>query len=558
METRMKFLPWLSRAAKQHEKRDSLEVQGNGFNLGAIWSFLDGGSRGNESDEPVNDATALAISTVYTCCRVLADGIASLPCKIYKQTPNGKQEDIDAALSHLLQIAPNDETSAYSFFETLVTHLNIRGNAYAEIQRDASGNPIALWNLDPRKTEPVRLGVNGTLSYKCSDGMGPNQTRIIAKENMLHVVLFSWDGIVGMSPIAMLRQTLGLAIGQQKFSARLLKNNAVPALALTTSQKVKPEDKQKMRQDWEEQQLGGNQRRIAILDGDLKVETLGLSAEDSELLASRSFSRSEIAAAFGVPASKVGDLTRLSNSNHEQQSLDWVQSGLVPLIKRIEIEFRRKLLPPAPNGKPNTSFIQFDLRERLRGDFASTMNGYATGKQWGFYSTNDVRKELGENPIGPVGDVYWTPVNMQNSELLLDTESIQDQPVGTEPPAPNDVARQYLRLYRDAVGRLAARSIDKRDLATVTQIFEPLLASIAELGAERAKRNTRSPEWQYEPAKAIGEYLQRLTERAATWKPEDLDSIAAQELQKVTKTLTLAAHRSIAEHVALKGLPNVA
>ena len=101
------------------------------------------------------------------------------------------------------------------------------------------------------------------------------------------------------------------------------------------------------------------------------------------------------------------------------------------------------------------------------------------------------------------------------------------------------------------MGRLAARSIDKRDLATVTQIFEPLLASIAELGAERAKRNTRSPEWQYEPTKAIADYLQKLTERAATWKPEDLDSIAAQELQKVIKTLTLAAHRSVAEHVPM-------
>jgi hypothetical protein len=214
------------------------------------------------------------------------------------------------------------------------------------------------------------------------------------------------------------------------------------------------------------------------------------------------------------------------------------------------------LLPPSPIGQPNKSFIQFDVRERLRGDFESMMTGYATGKQWGFYSTNDVRKELGENPIGPVGDVYWTPVNMQNSELLLDTEPIQDQPIGTPPPTQNDAARQYLRLYRDAVGRLAARSADKRDLATVTQIFEPLVASIAELGAERAKRNTRSPEWQYEPAQAIAGYLQKLTERSATWKPEDLDSIASQELQKVTKTLTLAAHRSVAEHVALKGLPN--
>ena len=370
----MKFLPWQSRAAK-HEKRDALEVQGNGFNLGAIWNFLDGGGQNNESGESVNDATSLSIATVFTCCRVLADGVASLPCRIYRQTPTGKQEDIDAALSHLLQIAPNDETSAYSFFETLATHLNLRGNSYAEIQRNAAGDPIALWNLDPRKCEPVRLGVNGTLAYKCSDGMGPNQTRIIAKENMLHVPLFSWDGIVGISPIAMLRQTLGLTIAQQKFAARIIRNNAVPALALNFPGKIKPEDKAKLRDNWEELQSGGSQRRVAILDQGLTIETLGLSAEDSELLASRSFSRSEIAAAFRVPASMVGDLTRLSNSNHEQQSLSFVTDSLSPLLKRIEIEFRRKLLPPAPNGKPNTSFIQFDIRERLKSDFASTMQG---------------------------------------------------------------------------------------------------------------------------------------------------------------------------------------
>lgn len=557
----MKFLPWLqSRAAKQNEKRDGLETQGIGLsNLGAIWSFLDGGNRFNESDEVVNDATALSIATVYTCCRVLSDGISSLPCKVYKQTATGKMEDIDAPLSHLLQIEANPETSAYSFFETLTTHLMLRGNAYAEIQRSAAGDPVGLWNLDPRKTEPVRLGVNGDLAYKTWDGMGPGQTRVIEAKDMLHVVLFSWDGIQGVSPVAMLAQTLGLAIGQGKFSARLLKNNAVPAVALTTDSKVKPEDKQKMRADWEMQQLGGNQGRIAILDAGLAIERLGLSAEDSELLASRSFSRSEIAAAFRVPASMVGDLTRLSNSNHEQQSLSFVQDSLTPILKRIEIEFRRKLLPPAPNGKPNTSFIMFDLRERLRGDFASTMAGYATGKQWGFYSTNDVRRELGENPIGPVGDVYWTPVNMQNSELLLDTESIQDQPVGTAPVIADDAARssaQYVRLYRDAVGRLAARTPDKRDLSTVTQIFEPLVFSIAESKIEAIKQHTRANDWTYEPTKAITDYLKKLTERSATWRTEELDSISAQELLRVTKTLSLTAHRSVAEHVAMKGLPN--
>jgi HK97 family phage portal protein len=374
----MKFLSCISRAAK-NEKRDALEVQGNGFNLAAIWNFLDGGAQSNESGEPVNDYSALSIATVFTACRVIADGIASLPCKIYKQTPNGKIEDFDNPLAHLLQIEPNDETSAYSFFETLVTHLMLRGNSYAEIQRNAAGDPLMLWNLDPRKTEPIRTGVNGTLAYKTSDGMLPGQTRIIEKEQMLHVVLFSWDGIVGVSPIAMLRQTLGLTIAQQKFASRIIRNNAVPSLVLKTENKIKPEDKVKMREAWEELNSGGSQRRVGILDQGITPMPLGLNAEDSELLASRSFSRSEIAAAFRAPASMVGDLTRLSNSNHEQQALSFVQDCLSPVIKRVEIEFRRKLLPPSPIGKPNTSFIMFDLRERLRGDFQSTMNGYAVG-----------------------------------------------------------------------------------------------------------------------------------------------------------------------------------
>jgi HK97 family phage portal protein len=270
----MKFSVPFFRAAKATEKRDALEVQGGGglSNLSAIWSFLDGGDRFNESDEVVNDATALSISTVFTCCRVLSDGVASLPCKVYKQTPNGKMEDIDARLTHLLQIEANPETSSYSYFETLITHLMLRGNAYSEIQRDAADNPVALWNLDPRKTEPVRLGVNGELAYKCCDGMGPGQTRIIHARDMLHVVLFSWDGIQGVSPVAMLRQTLGLAIGQQKFTARILKNNAVPQLALVHTGKLKPEDKSKMRVDWEQLQGGSSQGRVAILDNGLTAD----------------------------------------------------------------------------------------------------------------------------------------------------------------------------------------------------------------------------------------------------------------------------------------------
>jgi len=558
--------------AKPSEKRslltgDGLNTAGVGLgNLSAIWSFLSDGNNGNEMGVAVTDATALSISTVWCCVRILADSVATLPCRIYNQTPNGRAEDTDAPLAHLLQIESNLETSAFSFWETYLTHLNLRGNAYAFIQRDNGGRVVALWNLDPRRTEPVRLGVNGTLAYKTSDGMTTG-TRIIAAEDILHTLILSWDGICGVSPITAMRETLGLAIGQLKFSARMLRNNAVPAVALSSPNPIKPETKTLMRQDWEDLQLGSNQGRIAIIDNGMTLEKLGLSAEDSELLASRQFSRAEIAAAYRIPPQMVGDLTRQSNNSSEQSALSFVQDTLSPILKRIEIEFRRKLLPPAANGKPNTSFIEFDLRDRLRGDFASTMTGYATGKQWGFYSTNDVRKELGENPIGPEGDVYWYPTNMGNSAQLLNqanTEPITQQPI--EADAALQASRNtlgtsaalYIRLYRDAVGRLSARPAEKRDAATVKSIFEPVVSAIADMAAESAKRSTDAPEWQHEPSKAIADYLQKLTDRAASWNADDLDSIAAQELQKVTRALTLAAHRSIAESAALKGLSHVA
>jgi len=560
----MKFSnPFKRVNANLREKRDALDIQGVGLNnLGAIWSFLRGGNNENESGEAINDASALAISTVYSCVRILGDSVASLPCRVYNKTASGREEDTDIPLARLLQLEANPETSAFSFWETYIAHLMLRGNAYAEIQRAANGEVVALWNLDPRKTEPVRIGVNGALAYKTSDGMTGGQTRIIASGECLHSLLLSWDGIVGVSPVTALRETLGLALGQLKFSARILKNNAVPAVAITTDSIMKPEDKIKMRAAWEDLQGGRSQGRVAILDQGLAIEKLGLSAEDSELLASRQFSRAEIAAAFRIPPQMVGDLTRQSNNSSEQSALSFVQDTLSPILKRLEIEFRRKLLPLAPNGKPNTSFIEFDLRERLRGDFESTMTGYATGKQWGFYSTNDVRRELGENPIGPEGDVYWYPTNMGNSAQLLNqanTEPITQQPIDAE-AARNTLGTSvahYIRLYRDAVGRLSARPADKRDAATVKSIFEPVVSAIADLAAESAKRSTDAPDWQPEPAKVIAEYLQKLTERSATWKADDLDSIAGQELQKVTRALTIAAHRSIAEYAALKGLSYV-
>jgi HK97 family phage portal protein len=360
----------------------------------------------------------MQITTVFSCIRILAESVASLPVKLFTVTDKGRIQELNNPLHFLLSVSPNEEMSSFTLVETLVCHLALTGNAYMQIQRGSDGAPVALWPLSPRLTMPVRLP-NGTLAYRTSDGMGGGQTRILAARDVVHLPLTSWDGMVGMSPIMQARQSLGLAVAAEKFGARLFANSAVPQLVLTTTNKVKPEDKVKMRRDWEDLQSGSNQHRVAVLDQDLKVEKLSITPEEAQFLETRRYTRSDIAALFRIPAHMIGELQKLSNSNTENMNLSFVVDTLRPYLSRIEAEITRKLLP-RETGKVSSLTVQFDVAERLRGDYASQTAGAAVGRQWGWLSGNDVRRSLGLNEGGPELDVYLNPVNMQNSLRLLD------------------------------------------------------------------------------------------------------------------------------------------
>lgn len=387
------------------------------LNSGAAWGWLSGG-RESAAGELINDVTALQITTVFSCIRVLAESVASLPVKLFTATDKGRIQELNNPLHYLLSVSPNEEMSSFTLFETLMCHLALTGNAYLQIQRASDGSALALWPLSPRLTTPVRLP-NGTLAYKTTDGESGGQSRILAAKDVIHVPLTSWDGLVGMSPIMQARQSLGLAAAAEKFGARLFANSAVPQLAITTSQTVKPEDKARMRQDWESLQIGSNQHRVAVLDQDLKIEKLSITPEEGQFLETRHYTRADIAALFRVPAHLVGELQKLSNSNTENMNLSFVVDTLRPYLSRIEAEITRKLLP-RDQGKISSLTVQFDVTERLRGDTAAQTAGAAVGRQWGWLSGNDVRRSMGLNEGGPELDVYLNPMNMQNAERLLD------------------------------------------------------------------------------------------------------------------------------------------
>lgn len=394
----------------------------------AVWNELDGGP--TASGELVSERTAMAISTVYTAVTVLAEAVASLPCQLMRVDANGRQQATDQSLYDLLAYEPNPEMSAFTFWSTMVGCSALTGNGYAEIRRDPDGPVSGLWPLHPWKTEPIRLP-DGTLAYRTQDGEKDGSWRMIAAKNILHFPLFALDGIKGVSPVSAAREAFALAKAAEKFGARWFGNGAhVDSVLINKGAKPDPKVQRELRESWQDAHGGVNSGKQGFLFGDWDVKAIGISPEDSQFLATRNFQRADIGAMFHLQPHQVGDTSRLSNANHVQAELSFATNTLRPICIRIEAELKRKLLAKSP-----TLRVSFDFSERLRGDMQTQMQSFAWGKQWGLMTTNEIRAQLGLPKMGPEADVLWSPVNMQNSDLMLTTKSIQDAPLD-EPTEP--------------------------------------------------------------------------------------------------------------------------
>lgn len=392
----------------------------------AVWNELDGGP--TAAGEMVSERTAMAISTVYTCVTTLAEAVASLPCKLMRRVDKGRQEAVDSYLYFLLATEPNPEMTAFTFWSTMVGCSALTGNGYAEIRRDADGTVNGLWPLHPLKTEPIRQQ-DGALAFRTHDGMKDGTYRIIAAKDMLHFPLFSMDGIRGISPVRAAREAFALTKAAEKWGSRWFGNGArADSVLVKKGPPPDPKVQREIKESWQQAQGGSNAHRQAFLFGDWDVTTIGVDPQDSQFLGLRNFQRCEIASMFHLQPHQVGDTSRLSNANHVQAQLTYVTETLRPICSRIEGELQRKLLTKAKD-----LFVSFDLTERLRGDTQTQMQSYALGRQWGFLSVNDIREDLGMNPIGAEGDTYLYPVNMADaSQLLKDGDLIPT----TQEPAP--------------------------------------------------------------------------------------------------------------------------
>jgi HK97 family phage portal protein len=474
----------------------------------------------NASGESINYRTALHISTVFTCVRVISESVASLPLLLMEEVGNGHEEATDQRLHYLLSVEPNPNMSAFSLIECMCVSLCLAGNAYVEIERNDAGQPIALWPLHPRHTEPI-IRADGSLIYETRDGAS-GAKRYILKEDILHVPLFSFDGVKGFDPITLLRQSLGMAKAAERQGALFFANNSAPLGGLLTNDEdMDPRSEQEFRESWEETQGAMRKGRIGVLTGKWKYQSIGLTAEQAQYLQTRAFQRTEIAAIYRLAPNQVGDTTRQSNSNKVQENLSFVVDTLRPYLTRIEIEVRRKLLPQV-GRKAGKYIVRFDISERLRGDFLTTQQGYALGRQWGYYSGNDVRRAEGMNIGGPELDVYWYPVNMANAKNLLGNGDANLEQVKSS-------IRHLIPQWSAAFN--TAGELNVRDYTLFRSAFTPVYTAIFDVF-------NGNPE--VDASVLIDPVIRSLYRRSETWpgvKEPEFQDIAMTELTRSAQQL---------------------
>ena len=379
---------------------------------GSSYTFFMGGTT---SGKTVTERTAMQMTAVYSCVRILAEAVAGLPLHLYKYTQNGgKEKAIDHPLYRLLHDEPNPEMSSFVFRETLMTHLLLWGNAYAQVIRNGKNEVIALYPLMPNKMS-VDRDSNGQLYYSyyrgADEAIRDTQNTVILKpSDVLHIPGLGFDGLVGYSPIAMAKNAIGMAIACEEFGAKFFANGAAPSGVLEHPGTIK--DPSRVRDAWQSQ-FGGssNSGKVAVLEEGMKYTPISISPEQAQFLETRKFQINEIARIFRVPPHMVGDLEKSSFSNIEQQSLEFVKYTLDPWVIRWEQSIQRALLS---HDEKAVYFAKFNLEGLLRGDYQSRMNGYAIGRQNGWMSANDIREleNLDRIPAEEGGDLYLINGNM--------------------------------------------------------------------------------------------------------------------------------------------------
>lgn len=479
------------------ELRTSLENPSTPLSYPAEWllDIFNGGR--TDAGIRVSEMTALEVVTVYACVDLVSGAIGALPLHVYERMYDeatgrmSKRLAIEQDVYELLEDEPNEEMSSFDLRKTLQCHAMLWGNAYAEISRDGAGRIRALWPRNPAQTRPRRDTADGAIFYETSDGMpmegssSARPTRAIPKENMIHLKGLSLDGHLGRDVIQLARQAIGLSLAMEKFGAKFFGNGTVPGMVLQHPGTLSPKASENLRRSIQEALGGENMHRPFVLEEGMKVEPLGTEPEKAQMVQARDANVIEIARLFHVPPHMIGVVQTTTRATAEQVGTEFVNYTLAPWLAAWQQELRRKLMPRPPIGRGagKRFVILFDTHSLTFPDGDARRSFYASAKQWGWMSTNDIRAMEHMNPIDdPSADEYWQPVNMIAAGSMPQVKPGRKEGEDKPEPGPdvgNRALDSYFRVFSDAIRRAALRR--NNDFKGFTQALEPILLATSDL-----------------------------------------------------------------------------
>ena len=437
----------------------------------------------------VSADAALRLAAVYACVRILSETMASLPIVVYRTRPDGGKDRIkDHWLYHRLARTPNRYQNPFEWREMLQGHLTLRGNAYCQILANTKGEITELLPIHPDRVTLEMLS-NGDYRYRISQAGGAEL--VLPRGEVWHLRGLSSDGLVGMSPIELARESLGMALAAQDYGARFFANDAKPTggwIEFPGNFKD-AEAKRVFRESYQQAQAGANRGKVLVLENGMKFHEVGVTNRDAQFLELRKFQITDIARLFRVPPHMIADLDRATFSNIEQQSLEFVMHTMTPWAERWEAAIGRDLIFDSEALE-----VEFDFSNLMRGDVASRSAYYQSGIQNGWLTRNEARAAENLNPIAGL-EQPLRPLNMVEESDAQESETESASPAsdtasesGSDETANPTDAHMRLRfgaLVSSNAHRLARR-IHKKGVISVNDIS--LIADALGLSQESVKQ----------------------------------------------------------------------
>lgn len=369
----------------------------------------------------VSADTALRMSAVWACVRILSETLASMPFCMYRYKENGgKQFITDHPIARLFNKAPNRFQTPFEWREMLQAHLVLRGNAYNRIVTDQRGEITALEPFHPDAVKIEQLG-GGDYRYRVRQANGTDL--ILSRGEVWHLRGLSFDGFFGLNPIELARDAVGMGLSAQEYGARFFQNDARPGGVIEFKGSFKDATARKAFQEsWQSGQSGANRGKTAVLEHDMKYQEVGINNADAQFIEVRKFQVTEIARMFRVPPHMIADLDRATFSNIEHQSLEFVLHTMTPWAERWESSIETSLLLDSETDLE----IEFDFTSLLRGDHTARASYYNSGINTGWLTRNEARLMEGYDPLDGL-DQPLQPLNMVPAGTLLPDASGSDR-----------------------------------------------------------------------------------------------------------------------------------